>query len=44
MSIDRSDLNNVEISMDQLGKEIDGRMVSVRDKERKLMELEKAIN
>jgi hypothetical protein len=30
--------------MNQLGREMDERMVNVREKERKLMELEKAIN
>lgn len=42
--IDRGDLNTVETAMSQLGREIDDRMVVVREKERRLMELEKAIS
>ena len=44
MNIDRNDLANVESAMNELGRELDSRMGVVREKERKLMEIEKAIN
>ena len=44
MNVDRNDLGNVEASMAELGREIDARMAVIREKERKLMEVEKAIN
>ena len=43
LNIDRNDLNNVEMAMAQLNRDIDDRMNIVREKERRLMELEKAI-
>ena len=44
MNVDRNDLSNVESSMAELSREIDARMNVVREKQRKLMEVEKAIN
>ncbi len=44
LNIDRNDLSNVDMNMGQLSRQIDERMVMVREKERQLMELEKAIN
>lgn len=43
LNIDRNDVNNVEMAMSQLNREIEDRMGIVREKERRLMELEKAI-
>lgn len=44
MNIDRTDLSNVESSMNELGRELESRLSVIKDKERKLMELEKAIS
>ena len=43
LNIDRNDMNNVEMAMSQLNRDIEDRMSIVREKERRLMELEKAI-
>ena len=43
LGIDRGDLSNVEMNMAQLSRQVDERMMMVREKERQLMELEKAI-
>lgn len=37
MSIDRNDLNNVDMAMNQLNRELQERSNVVREKERKLM-------
>lgn len=44
MNVDRNDLMTVESSMNELGRELDVRNNIIREKERKLMEIEKAIN
>jgi chromosome segregation ATPase len=44
LSIDRNDLAAIEGSLAQLARQIDERMTFIREKERQLMELEKAIN
>ena len=44
MNVDRNDLMTVESSMNELGRELDARNNIIREKERKLMEIEKAIN
>jgi len=37
MSVDRNDLNNVDMAMNQLNRELQERSNVVREKERKLM-------
>jgi hypothetical protein len=39
MNTDRNDLNILEGSMNELGKEIETRMNVIKEKERKLMEI-----
>lgn len=39
MNIDRNDLNTVQNSMNELGRELDARMGFIKEKERKLMEI-----
>jgi hypothetical protein len=41
---DKNDLNNVEMAINQLNSELQAKANIVRDKERKLMEIERAIN
>jgi cell division protein ZapA (FtsZ GTPase activity inhibitor) len=39
MNTDRNDLNTLENSMNELARELDGRMATIKEKERKLMEI-----
>ena len=43
-NVDRNDLGAIDASMGQLARQIEERMIFIREKERQLMELEKAIN